>query len=93
MGLEVMHRRDVVTESALVRQRGILGHVRTRVPLAEISRVEYSFPRWGRFWGVGDVVVFKSDGRLLLRGIRRPAVIAQLILDAKARSLKMSRTG
>ncbi|MCG6964152.1 MAG: PH domain-containing protein [Acidobacteria bacterium] len=93
MGLEVMHRRDVVTESALVRQRGILGHVRTRVPLAEISRVEYSFPRWGRFWDVGDVVILKSDGRVLLRGIRRPAVIAQLILDAKARSLKMSRTG
>jgi len=90
MGLEVVHRRDVVTESAIVRQRGVLGRVRSRVHLAEISRVEYSFPRWGRFWDVGDIVIFKSDGRVLFRGIRRPAAIAQLILDAKARSLRMT---
>jgi hypothetical protein len=86
-GLEVLNRRDVITDVALVRQRGILGRIRHSMALAEIERVEYSFPRWGRYWNVGDVVIHRLEGRTILRGIRNPAAVAQLILDAKARSV------
>jgi membrane protein YdbS with pleckstrin-like domain len=87
IALEAVNRRDLVTETAVVRQRGILGRIRHSIPLAEIERVEYSFPRWGRRWDVGDVIIRTMRGRTVFLGIKRPAATAQSILGAKARSL------
>ncbi len=91
IGLEALNRRDFVTESAFVRQRGILGRVRWSLALVDIDRVEYLFPRWGRHWNVGDVIIHRLEGRTILRGIKSPAAVAQLILDAKGRNLGMPR--
>jgi hypothetical protein len=40
IALEVPYRRDFLTETAVVRQRGFFGTSRTVFPLAEIERVE-----------------------------------------------------
>jgi hypothetical protein len=87
LALEAPYRCDILTETAVVRQRGFFGMSRTVIPLVHIHRVEYSYPRWGKHWNVGDVLILTTGRGAILRGVRSPDRIAQKILDAKARNL------
>ena len=87
ISLEWVNTRDFLTKTALVRQSGILGRKRLVVPLAEIDRVEFSFPRFGQSRDVGDIHVHYGVHFLVLQGIAHPARKAQQILDTKGRLL------
>jgi hypothetical protein len=85
MGVELINRRDVLTRTHLIQQRGILGRKQLRISLESIVRVEYHYPRWGEPWNVGDVFI-KTEGRdLRLTAVCDAALGAQAILDAKGR--------
>jgi len=92
IALEALFQRDFLTTTAVVRQRGIFGTHRTVILLEDIQRVEYPYPPWGKHLDVGDVLITTTGGGALLRGLSRPASVAQLILDAKARSLRTDVT-
>lgn len=82
--LELMHRRDLLTTRRLVRQYGLLGRRRLELDLVQILRVGYSYPRFGKFFGAGDVDVVGVGRAFTFVGVRNPEGLARAILDAKA---------
>ena len=83
-GVEAINRRDVLTPTCLVRQYGLFGTLRVEFPLRTILRVEFSHPRWGKSWGVGDIYIYTDTGSTVITGVSDAALGAQRILDAKA---------
>ena len=91
--LEWVNTRDFLTRTALIRQSGLLGGKRLVVPLGQIDRVEFSFPRFGQSRDVGDIHVHYGVHFFILQGIAHPARKAQQILDAKGRLLATPAEG
>ena len=85
MGVELLNRRDILTPTHFIRQRGIFGGRQVRIPLESILRIEYHYPRWGEPWNVGDVFIKAEDIDLQLTAVCDAAQGAQAILDAKGR--------
>jgi hypothetical protein len=83
--VEAIHRRDFITESHVVRQSGLLGGKRIAIPLDEIQRVEYSYPRFGEHFHSGTVDVIGDRRGITFVGVANPEELADFILQAKAR--------
>jgi len=81
--LEAWHRRDYLTSTRLVRQSGVLGRRRQELPLAQIERVEFSYPRFGRFFNAGDVEVVGPGQAMQFFGVHDPEALADTILRAR----------
>lgn len=82
--LEVWNRRDFLTPKRLVRQYGLLGNKRDVLLLADIERVEFSYPRFGKLLGAGDVEASGIGKGFTFVGVRDPEGLAQAILNARA---------
>jgi hypothetical protein len=81
--MEVLHRRDFVSATHVVRQSGLLGGRRQMIALAEIERVEYSYPRFGRRFHAGDVEVIGQGKGFTFVGVSNPEELAAAILAAR----------
>jgi hypothetical protein len=81
--VELFHRRDYVTTRHVVRQSGLLGGRRIKIPLVEIVRVAYSYPRFGKALNAGDVDVVGQGRGFTFLGVSEPEDLAAFILRAK----------
>ena len=70
---------DFVTDTAIIRRRGVFVPRYVITPLATIIRVEFQYPRFGQFFGVGDLFVQASDTTLEFLSIKSPEKVAHLI--------------
>jgi hypothetical protein len=82
-GLELWHRQDILTTTRLVRQYGIFGRRRKELLLRDIQRVEFSYPRFGKYFHAGDVDVVGIGRAFTFVGVHEPEALAQAILDAR----------
>jgi hypothetical protein len=86
--LEVLHRRDFVTATHVVRQSGLLVRKQQTMSLAEIERVEYSYSRFGRRFHAGDVEVIGQGKGFTFVGVSNPEELAAAILAAREAVLR-----
>jgi hypothetical protein len=86
--VEVLHRRDVVTATHIVRQSGWLGGRKQMIRLADIVRVEYSYPRFGERFRAGDVEVVANGQGVTFVGVAEPEDLATFIMKARERALR-----
>ena len=70
---------DFVTETATIQRRGVFLPRYVITPLTTIIRVEYQYPRFGQFFGVGDLFVQASGTTLEFLSIKHPEKVAHLI--------------
>ena len=86
--VEAVHRRDFVTTTHVVRQSGLLGGKRIAIPLEQIQRVEYSYPRFGEHFHSGNVDVIGDRQGLTFIGVAHPEELAEFIVRTKARAAR-----
>jgi hypothetical protein len=90
--LELWHRRDFLTSERIVRQSGLLGRKQRTIDLADITRVEFSYPRFGTRFNAGDVEVQTTDSGVTFFGVSSPEELAEAILDARQALLSQRAT-
>lgn len=83
--IELWNRQDFLTPQAIVRQFGLFGGRRRRLLLSEIDSVEVSYPRFGAYFHVGDVIVRQGAIVERLVGVKHPEEAARFILEVKER--------
>jgi hypothetical protein len=81
--IELWNRQDFLTREAIVRQCGLFGGRRRRLPLDAIDSVEVSYPRFGAYFSVGDVILREGATIERLVGIKHPEEAARFILEVK----------
>ena len=85
VGIQLLTRRDVLTPSHIVQQRGLLGRRHVKTPLQAIIHVDFYYPAWHRAWSIGHIQVMTDGGEIRLAAVVNAGAGAQRILAAKAR--------
>jgi membrane protein implicated in regulation of membrane protease activity len=80
---EVLHRRDFITTTRIVRQSGLFGNRRTELPVASVERVQVSYPKVAWRFRAGDVEVSGVGQGLTLVGVADPEAVAEAIINAR----------
>jgi hypothetical protein len=81
--IELLNRQDFLTREAIIRQFGLVGGRRRYLFLVAIDSVEVSYPRFGSYFSVGDVILRQGATVERLVGIKHPEEAARFILEVK----------
>ena len=83
---ELLNHRVFLTREEILLQRGVFKPRQVRYPLREVQRVEYSYPTFGKTFGVGDVDILGEGWACTLVAVKNPEQASRRILDLKARA-------